>query len=531
MLKKHRKNPESTISYSRPRNRDITSNRAASNKPVLNLGSVSPPRVASRLPKFGSQNARNQNNSLVNNQLSKSFTNNEGNYPSVLQIQLLPSDEDDSKYGSSDPDSSSPIVNYTVDESPTMRTDRRTLSQMGKLAIVELSFSDPENDIKVKETSCSSCLPSHSSLSLKRASSGMKIPTNDILNQGNGQVPYPPSMPSNTYVARQKMLMQKNKKCVNGQSLSSTKAVKAVKRNERKWKPEGKYVGLDSFFTAGVEKENIDVNDEQAPPNVHENNNYPTVTVGLADSWRPESSLSHVEEPCVNNGSGAGLRSKSNRKDEKPKLKNNKFLPKNKQKGFSASESSISSSPRIVTSEKNLASPNNTDTPRISMTDFDFLSALPPTSKGDDLSKLHRASTVTLFALSPQPPDVWNDDSEVEIPSAVQLTPRDATEPENTDAGACGISGAPRAGSHLSEADRNEIDRDDALALDALTKEINEDNLEMMATNNQNGKTYIWEDDSLSIEDNDDGSGLTSSADGEESDEGDFHDFKPKFVN
>ena len=521
MLKKHRKNPESTTSYNRPRNKESTSSRPVAKTPNLKSGSGSP-RISNGLLKSSKQNGKEQTNFPSQ---QKSLSSNENTYPSALQIQLLPSDEDESKYGSSDLDSSSPIVNYTVDESPTTRTDRRTLSQMGRLAIVELSFSDPENDVnKSKDGNCSSGLTNHSPISFKRASSGLKSPPNDNINIGNAHIPHPPNAPSNTYVARQKILMEKKKKCNNGQVSLGANSKKTPKRIERKWQPSSKYVGLNSFFMAGVEKDNnasVIPNNEDSSLRVSDTNNYPTISV--ADSWKQESSLSQIEESNESKGIMTSPRNHSKARSKAGKINNNnkKFDDhKSKQKHISSSEINVYRSqdvrnPKIVTGNTTLTTPN-TDTPRVSMTDFDFLSALPPTSKGDDLLKLHRASTVTLFALSPQPPDVWNDDSEIEIPSAVQTT----LERKQVDALSAEESAIKQ--SLLSESDRKEIDNDDTLALEALSKEINENNSKSGNKLRSRGADYHWEDDSLSIEDNDDGSGLTSSADGEESDDPDF---------
>lgn len=517
MLKKHRKNPEGTVSYSRPSNQGRANFRAVSNKPVSNPGSVSPPRLAHRLPKFAAHNGKGQ--ASVSNQ-QKALTNNEANYPSVLQIQLLPSDEDESRYGSSDPDSSSPIINYAVDESSTMRTDRRTLSQMGKLAIVELSFSDPENDIKTKESNCS-CLTSHSSLSLQRASSGLKNPPSDSINQGNGHLPHPPTIPSNTYVARQKILMEKNKKGANGQD-AVVKVKKVSKTSDRVWRPESKYVGLNSFFMAGVEKENIDntsLKSEDTSPKIDGANSNPMITVGLGDSWRPDSSLSQVEVTSTSKGTP---RRKDEMKSKNEKPKNSSKLATRSKEGASTLRNKCVSKNQTMGSQKsvtpgqrgNSLAASSMETPRSSMNDFDFLSALPPASKGDDLLKLHRASTVTLFALSPQPPDVWNDDSEIEVPNVIKsMLKTDPAESSERSA----VTRRPPS----SDAERKECDNDDALTLDALSKEIM---VAHTAANKQDDANFHWEDDSLSIEDNDDGSGLTSSADGDESDE-DGHDY------
>ena len=520
MLKKHRKNPESTVSYSRPRNKESTKSPVVSKAPKSNSGPVSP-RISNSPPKSIKQNGKRQNSSSCQ---KKTLTSSENNYPSVLQIQLLPSDEDDSKYGSSD--SSSPIVNYTIDEGPTARTDRRTLSQMGRLAIVELSFSDPENDVsKSKDSSCSPALTNHSSLSFKRAPSGVKSPSNDPVNAGTAHFPHPPNAPSNTYVARQKILLEKKKKSNNGQVSSATNSKKTSKRIERKWQPSNKYVGLSSFFMAGVEKENLDgvnPNDERSPSHANEETAYPLVGLQLADSWRQESSLSQIGG--TNNGNTT-LNSSANNSNVRHRdgvAKSDKgFDSENsEQKSLPSTEASVCRSqnittPKIVTTKSTLASPNNADTPRVSMTDFDFLSALPPASKGDDLLKLHRASTVTLFALSPQPPDVWNDDSEIEIPSAVQIS-QNGKEVNLRDSSLDNKS-------TLSESDRKEIDKEDTLALEALSKEITESHFKNVNKSHPRGTD--WEDDSLSIEDNDDGSGLTSSADGEESDDPDSKDF------
>ena len=520
MLKKHRKNPESTASYNRARSKEGTKPRLASKKPSSKSGSSSP-RVSNRLPKFSNQNGRGQGNLSTQ---QKSLPNNDNNYPSVLQIQLLPSDDDDSKYGSSDLDASSPIVNYTAEESQTMRTDRRTLSQMGRLAIVELSFSDPENDVgKSKERNCSSSLTSHSSLSLKRAASGIKNPANE--NVANAHIPHPPNAPSNTYIARQKILMEKNKKSGNGQA-SAAKSQKPTKGNNRKWQPNNKYVGLNSFFMAGVEKENVenaDPRDEQVSPIGNVASNCPTVTVGLVDSWRPESSLSHPEEANANKPAMVSPKGNSKLKKKEKKAQNDvKHVGKRSKQtspevAVGKTQNQKVTRPKIVTTDSSLSPQNNTDTPRVSMTDFDFLSALPPAPKGDDVLKLHRASTVTLFALSPQPPDVWNDDSEIEIPSAILTSPGD----EKMDTASKDNSVKKR--SVLSESDRKEIDEDDAVALDELSKEIKENNAQSI--NKQHSNDYHWEDDSLSIEDNDEGSGLTSSADGDESDDPDSKGF------
>ena len=528
MLKKHRKNPESTTSYNRPRNKESTRSRAVSKTPNLKSGSGSP-RILNGLLISGKQDGKKQTDSPSK---QKSLGSNENTYPSVLQIQLLPSDEDESKYGSSDLDSSSPIVNYTVDESPSARTDRRTLSQMGRLAIVELSFSDPENDVnKSKDGNCSSGLTNHSPISFKRASSGLKSPPNDSINIGNAHIPHPPNAPSNTYVARQKILMEKKKKCNNGQVPSGANPKKTPpKRTERKWQPSSKYVGLNSFFMAGVEKDSIDsvvANNENPSLRVADGNNYPTVSVALADSWKQESSLSQVEESGVNKGIITSPKKHSKVRNKAGKVNNNnkKIIDHKREQNHISSTEKINvhrsqdvPNPKIITGNTALTTPN-TDTPRVSMTDFDFLSALPPASKGDDLLKLHRASTVTLFALSPQPPDVWNDDSEIEIPSAVHATPeREQVDAPPTDEGT-------KKQSLLSESDRKEIDDDDTLALEALSKEIKENNNKSGNKLHSRGVDYHWEDDSLSIEDNDDGSGLTSSADGEESDDPDSKDF------
>lgn len=144
------------------------------------------------------------------------------------------------------------------------------------------------------------------------------------------------------------------------------------------------------------------------------------------------------------------------------------------------------------------------------MTDFDFLSAMPPRSKGDDFNKVHRASTVTLFALSPQPPDIWNDDSEYEL----LHSPKISKPPVNI--------------SFL-----NESDEEDKRALDALSNEIAKKTELLEGKTAETGEH--WEEDS--IEDNDDGSGLTSSGeadthyDGDDSSDNDYFDMKKQVMN
>jgi len=522
MLKKHRKSPESTISYNRPRQKESKTPRVPSKTSNTKPESVSP-RISNSPRKSNMQNGI-KNDSFSSQQ--KSMTGNDSTYPNILQIQLLPSDDDDAKYGSSDLDSSSPIVNYAIDEGPTVRTDRRTLSQMGRLAIVELSFSDPENDIsKNRDSNSSSGLTSHSPLSFKRAASGLKSPCNDT----HASIPHSPNSPANNYVTRQKILMEKKKKRNNVQVCSATKSKKNSKQAERKWQPSNKYVGLNSFFMVGVEKENVDSgapNCELTSQSSSEIIDYTKIGRGMPDSWRQNSSLSKPEESAatttstMNPKKHSKVRSKEGALDMNKKVVGGKALSKN----FSSSDITSSSNqgfstPRIVTTSNTLTVSPNTDTPRVSMTDFDFLSALPPASKGDDLLKLHRASTVTLFALSPQPPDIWNDESEIDIPVEVQTTvEEEETNNAPQERGAKGTSS-------VSESARKEIDRDDTLALEALSKEIVENSNRGSGKVHARGSSYHWEDDSLSIEDNDDGSGLTSSADGEESDDLNSRDF------
>ena len=522
MLKKHRKNPESVVSYNRPRHKEskapLVPSKTLNSKPE----SISP-RISNSPLKSNKQNGINTDSFSSQQKL---LTGNESTFPNVLQIQLLPSDDDDVKYGSSDLDSSSPIVNYAIDESPTVRTDRRTLSQMGRLAIVELSFSDPENDIgRNKDRNSSSSLTSHSPLSFKRAASGLKSPSNDT----HASIPHSPNSPANNYVTRQKILMEKKKKRENMQVSSATKAKKNSKQVERKWQPSNKYVGLNSFFMVGVEKENVDSvapNCERTSQSSSEVIDYPNIGGGMPDSWRQNSSLSKVEESTATTASTMNpekhskVRSKEGALDVNRKVVGGKAVSKNiSSSDITGCSSQGISTPRIVTTSNTLAVSPNTDTPRVSMTDFDFLSALPPASKGDDLLKLHRASTVTLFALSPQPPDIWNDESEIDIPVAVQTT--DEKEETNN----ASQERSAKGNSSVSESARKEIDRDDTLALESLSKEIAENSNSGSGKVHARGSSYHWEDDSLSIEDNDDGSGLTSSADGEESDDSNSRDF------
>ncbi|XP_065056607.1 uncharacterized protein LOC135684850 isoform X2 [Rhopilema esculentum] len=499
MLKKHKKDPDSTVAYSRPGTK-YNSNLLA--KKTSSKAINASPKSSRRSPRLGKYKGKDSLNRM---KPQASSPNSDASFPKALQIQLLPSDEDESKYGSSDQEGSSPIINYTVEEKPPSRSDRFTLSQMGRLAIVELSFSDPENDPKFKDGSYPA-RASHSSLSLKRAASGMRNQPSERSRTTPPHGVYSPSAPSNTYVARQKILLEKNRRGANGTESSSSIVKKVLRREDRKWKPRDKYVGLDSFFMAGVEKENIentsgDHNDNSKSSVVADSKNFPTISIGLADSWRPESSLSQVEENSVHGNKLSDSKLKGN------SSRNGKTLPHGIRVTVENLPSSLveadqsstmaAKSPRIAKSE--LTADEN-GTPRVSMTDFDFLSAMPPMPKGDDLHKLHRASTVTLFALSPQPPDVWNDDSELEIPNS----------PLNKK--------CENMEMHINEKDGKKAtsnETEDDLALKELAKDI----LQVKCASENKGLQKVvdnnWEEDSLSIEDNDAGSGLTSSADGD----------------
>ena len=554
MLKKHRKDPESTGGY------DSKGNSPLSKKPVnAKSRQISPKtgKVSPKTPQASPPHSLKYDPKDTNTPAKKRIapTKNDVQYSSAVSIRLLQSDEE----VNSDRDGASPIVTENAEEIPTPRSDRCTLSQMGRLAIVELSFSDPENDAKSIDGTHASLSSCQSSMSTRRAASSIRSHTSDSAIAKPVLIPHPPAAPPNTYVARQKILMEKKKQGSNRPDVDLSKVKKLLKREDKRWKPSEKYVGLDSFFMAGVEKEdkeNIgaqasqEISNKHVPPIAIETNNCPEITVRLADSWRPDSSLSQAEGSAAVDKSVSKPKMRQNqnkavKKDDKlkhdtqktngPKISNSPNISVGK--GHAKVKDKNTAAPPSVKASLSLT-PDN-DTPRMSMTDFDFLSAMPPMPKGDDLSKLHRASTVTLFALSPQPPDVWNDDSEIDLlsdPNSPKYEKHDLME---KFAKKLAVSKAETKGTEAkttTDSARLESDQDDVLALEALSKEITNEKL----PENENGETKdeneIWDDDSLSIEDNDDGSGLTSSGDGDthyegdDSDDVDLQDVKDQIV-
>ncbi len=485
MLKKHRKDPSSKNGYARP-NKLKSSNKKSKSPDVTKTAA-----------------AAKENKMDAPSQQSATQESRPADPPRCISIQLLPSDEED-KSVSPDIEGSSPIINEVIIESPRARSDRFTLSQMGRLKIVELSFSDPENDSKspdgLRSASASSGI---SNISARRTASGLQGQLTETPTPKQGLIPHPPSTPSSNYIARQKILLSKNKKIIREEA-STLKLNKLKKIENKKWKPSTNYVGLDSFFTAGVEKENkknlekysVESKALKNPPNVSD---CPVITVGFKGSWRPDSSWSNVSEPISDDGLQSSGKENNNR--NKSPLTSQK--PREKDRLAKPSNTSIDH-----------GTLTNNATPRVSLTDFDFLSAMPPMSKGDDFNKIHRASTATLFALSPQPPDVWNDDSEYELLNSPK------------------VSKSPKNKSVLNEFDEDER------ALEALSNEIADNNKQTEErTENIQKRVEEWEEDSLSIEDNDDGSGLTSSGDadtqydGDDSSDNEFYDSKTQVQN
>eukprot|EP00794_Sanderia_malayensis_P011215 gene11215-12392_t len=453
-----------------------------------------------------------------------------GNQSRAISIQLIASDDDEIKYATSpdDGEGSSPIVNEAPNESPRGRNDRFTLSQMGRLKIVELSFSDPENENKSPDRSNSVSSNISVASTSRRTTSGLKsaaIETPQPLKQG--LTPHPPSTPSSIYVARQKILLNKNKKPQQPAEASALKSTRGNKNSaSRKWKPSTEYVGLDSFFTAGVEKENkTNINrksgDSKVLKNIHDVNNCPKITIGVKGSWRPDSSWSNASETVDDD------RSKSSPEKENKKNRKSTTTTKRLLKQDSQTNASGNGVDRLTARSGKASESTDTDTatPRGSLADFDFLSAMPPISKGDDFNKIHRASTATLFPLSPQPPDIWNEDSECELMHSPKLKKASL---QHTDDISIENNNSNNQGITSSESD------DDERALEALTNEMADRN-KGLEESSKNGMTRDddmqrrleqWEEDSLSIEDDDAGSGLTSSADGDTSryDGDDFSD-------
>lgn len=555
MLKKHRKDPQSTVDY------DSKGNSPISKKPAnTKTRQISPKtgQISPKTPQTASPHSLKYDPKETSTPAKKRIApaKNDAQYPSAVNIRLLQSDEE----VSSDREGGSPIITENAEEIPMPRTDRCTLSQMGRLAIVELSFSDPENDAKSIDGNHVSLSSSQSSMSMRRAASSVRSHNSESSIAKPVLVPHPPAAPPITYVARQKILMEKKKKGSNRPDVDLSKVKKLLEREDKRWKPSEKYVGLDSFFMAGVEKEdkeNIgaqasqEISNEAAPPIAMETNNCPEITVKLADNWRPDSSLSQAEgtaavDKNVHKPKIRRNQNKATRKEDKIKHDTQKI--RNGPKMSNSPSRSVAKDHRKVQDKKTAATPSvktslslasDNDSPRVSMTDFDFLSAMPPMPKGDDLSKLHRASTVTLFALSPQPPDVWNDDSEIDLLGDLNSPKCEKDGSMEILAKKVAMSKAETKATEVKTATdsaRLESDQDDALALEALSKEITNKKL----PKNESGKTKdeneIWDDDSLSIEDNDDGSGLTSSGDGDthyegdDSDDVDLQDVKDQIV-
>ena len=538
MLKKHRKDPQSTGGC------DSKGISPLSKKPVNAKAQQISPRkgqVSPKMPQVSPPHSLKYDPKETNVSAKKRITpaKNDEQYPSTVNIRLLQSDEE----VGSDREGSSPIITENAEEIPTPRTDRYTLSQMGRLAIVELSFSDPENDAKSIDGNNFSLSSSQSSMSMRRAASSIRSHNSDSAIAKPVLVPHPPAAPPNMYVARQKILMEKKKKGSNRPDVDLSKVKKLLNREEKRWKPSERYVGLDSFFMAGVEKEdkeNIsakvsqEISDDPVPAIAIETNNCPEITVRLADSWRPDSSLSQTEgsaavdeivsKPKIHQNQNKALKKEDKLKHDTQKIRNGPKMSNSPSRSVGKDHRKVkdknTAAPPSVKASLSLT-PDN-DTPRMSMTDFDFLSAMPPMPKGDDLSKLHRASTVTLFALSPQPPDIWNDDSEIDLlsdPNSPKYEKNDLMEKF-----AKKVAMSKVETKTTTDSARLESDQEDALALEALSKEITNKKL----PENENGETKdegeIWDDDSLSIEDNDDGSGLTSSGDGDTHYEGDDSD-------
>ena len=564
-LKKSRKDIDGYINYHTSGGRSVASDQgrtAASQSPRSHIESprvqLTPnSRASSRSNSGSSQRAivipMGTRDAGPKSRPSKERTVHSGNGSEIISIQLVPSDEERQQIGVST-DSTSPLINeesYSDENNEKHKDSRRTLSQMGRLAIVELSFSD-QNDEKRSRSDSSRCISasSHQSFprSLRESPLQMSRNTSTPRNQFS---PRPPkTVPSTTFVARQKMLMNRHSKQLNGSSTNVNDTANKILKSKNKnvWKPSINYSGLSNFFTAGVRSGQSDgERHDRVDDNMLNNGRLnggksvegPKLSLKIQDIWRPESAISYSysesrmytpesdllylddimrnqthSEPFVRPDS-TPIPLPEVRMVVQPPAESPLGSLQNADSAAGHEGDNVHNNVRNAADRHLLPDDSVNASPRVSLGEYDFLIAPPPRSKGDDPTQLHRASTVTILGLSPQPIDIWNDDSEVELGAS----PKSCNSPRSL--------ASPR--SYVDErsypSDKNLEDEEkenEQKTLKGLSSELEQKESETQTFRvHVDGRGTDWYDDSLSIEDDDAGSGLTSPGEPEDDYDGD----------
>ena len=322
------------------------------------------------------------------------------------------------------------IHNVSSDDDSERKDGRQTLSSIGKLNIVEFNFFECGSCIKRTPSPTTS---QHSPKSGEHSSRGKRVvgsglddsnrthrrrkPLTSNKDTKDSQTELKIGSYSKRVIDYVRQSPSMDVKYANGlgkihreQELVSPRGVERGmssgtqnrKAVDRVWKPANTYKEMN-IYMAGVSlegsEENIDINEV---PAVNVGNSGQLVTgsflVGTHCTetdqkvWVPDVSV--VYDEAVQNGSRS-----TSRRNIPPHL------------AYTGKEES-----NIHDPDPTFLLPGNVNTdpntPRVSITSYDFLSAPPPLEKGENWHKLHRASTSLSFSLSPMPVDVWQDSDE-----------------------------------------------------------------------------------------------------------------------